>query len=241
MHRVAPQHWNESAQAWLEFVDGTDPNREFVLDPAMVRLVGDVGGKKVLDVGCGEGRFCRKLREVGAVTTGIDPTPALLAAARSRDQAGEYIEGVAESLPFPDGTFDVVVSYVVLLDVPDYRAAIDEMARVLKPGGRLAYANLNSVSSTAIKGWAKGANDELLYMPVDNYTFEWGAVVGWRGISIVNYHRPMGDYMDAFLGAGFRLERFLEPIPSPEQIAAHPRLADYLRVRHFVAMEWVKP
>ncbi len=241
MLQVASKHWNDSAQAWLEFVDGTDPNREHVLDPVMLLLVGDVRGLRVLDVGCGEGRFCRKLRDAGAVATGIDPTPRLLAAARSRDGAGEYVEGVAESLPFPDSAFDVVVSYVVLLDVPDYRTAIDEMSRVMKPGGRLVYANLNSISSTAIKGWAKGTNDELLHMPVDNYTFEWGAIVGWRGISIVNYHRPMSDYMQAFLDASLRLERFLEPIPSPEQINAHPRLAEYLRVRHFVAMEWRKP
>lgn len=233
--------WDESAEAWAAFVDGTDSNREFVLDPVMLERCGDVRGLRVLDVGCGEGRFCRKLYELGAHTVGLDPTVALLALARSRHPEGEYVEGVAEALPFEDGAFDIVVSYVTLLDMPDYRRAIAEMVRVLKPGGKILAANLNSVSSTAIRGWNKGPDDELLHMPVDNYTFEWGAIVGWRGISIVNYHRPISDYMDAFLSHGLRLTAYLEPIPTPQSIDEHPRLAEYLRVRHFLVLEWVKP
>lgn len=227
--------------AWAAFVDGVDTNREFVLDPVMIERCGDVRGLRVLDVGCGEGRFCRKLYELGALTVGLDPTTVLLDLARSRHPEGEYVEGVAESMPFEDGSFDLVVSYVTLLDMPDYRRAIAEMVRVLRPGGRLLAANLNSVSSTAIRGWHKGANDELLHMPVDNYSFEWGAVVEWRGIKIVNYHRPLEDYMDAFLSHGLRLTAYLEPIPAPDAIEEHPRLAEYWRVRHFVVLEWTKP
>ena len=235
------QHWNDSAQAWLDFVDGSDPNRDCVLDPAMLRLCGDVRGLRVLDVGCGDGRFCRMLSERGAVTTGIDPTAALLAVARERHPEGDYVEAFAESLPVAGAGFDLVVSYVTLCDIADYRKGIGEMARALKPGGRLLVANLNSVSSTAIEGWHKGEDGRQLHMPVDNYTFEWGAIVQWRGIRIVNYHRPMCDYMDAFLSQGLALTKFEEPIPSPEQIKERPRLAEYLRVRHFVVMEWRKP
>jgi SAM-dependent methyltransferase len=238
---VASGGWDESAAAWAAFVDGVDTNREFVLDPVVLARCGDVRGSRVLDVGCGEGRFCRKLYDLGAHTVGLDPTVGLLELARARHPEGEYVEGVAESLPFEDSSFDIVVSYVTLLDMPDYRRAIAEMVRVLRPGGKLIAANLNSVSSTAIKGWHKGPDDEQLHMPVDNYTFEWGAVVEWRGIRIVNYHRPMSDYMDAFLSHGLRLTAYLEPIPTPEAIAEHPRLADYLRVRHFIVLEWAKP
>jgi hypothetical protein len=51
----------------------------------------------------------------------------------------------------------------------------------------------------------------------------------------------MCDYMKAFLEEGFVLSAFEEPIPSPEAVSRHPRLAEYLRIRHFVAMEWRRP
>ena len=237
---MASHHWNESAQPWVEFVDGTDLNRDYVLDPAMLRLAGDVQGLEVLDVGCGEGRFCRMLDERGARTTGVDPTEKLLDVARERHSGGRYLDAGAELLPFEDASFDLVISYVTLCDVADYRAAISEMARVVRPGGRILYANLGPASSTSINGWTRDDSGSALFLPLDNYTFEWGAVVGWRGISVVNYHRPLCDYIQAFLEQGLRLTAFEEPIPTPKAIAANPRLAEYLRVRFFVVMEWAK-
>jgi SAM-dependent methyltransferase len=238
---MASRHWHDSAEAWVAFVDSADLNRSHVLDPAMLRLAGDVRGLRALDVGCGEGRFCRLLADRGAQVVGLDPTSALLERAWERGGGAEYIEGFAESLPFEDRAFDLVVSYVAMLDVPDYRAAVAEMSRVLRSGGRVLYANLNAFTTTAVSGWMKGQDGENLCIPVDNYSFEWGAVVSWRGIEIVNYHRPMADMMQGFLSNGLVLRSFEEPLPSPEAIAEHPRLAEYLRVRHFVVMEWQKP
>ena len=67
--------------------------------------------------------------------TGIDPTQSLLEVARKRDPSGDYRPGRAEQLDFDDASFDLVVSYVTLVDIADFRTAIREMARVLRPGG----------------------------------------------------------------------------------------------------------
>ena len=64
--------WIDSARAYINFQDAEDPNRTLLLDPIMLDLCGDVAGKRVLDLGCGEGRFCRMLAERGALCTGID-------------------------------------------------------------------------------------------------------------------------------------------------------------------------
>jgi len=232
--------WIASADAWVEFVDGIDPNREYVLDPVMDAKTDDVEGLRVLDVGCGEGRFCRKLSERGALTVGIDPTVVLLETARERHPGGEYVESGAESLPFDDESFDVVVSYVSLCDIPDYRAGISEMSRVLKPGGRMLIALHNAFATTSPSGWLKDDTGRKTVFPVDNYTFEWGSKVKWRNIEIVNYHRPMGDYMKEFLKQGLRLTSYEEPLPSPEHVMRHPVVQDYLRVPIFVVMEWKK-
>jgi ubiquinone/menaquinone biosynthesis C-methylase UbiE len=92
-----------------------DWGREHVLDPIMLKRALARRFERALDVGCGEGRFCRMLRANGIPVVGIDPTEELLAAARRRDARGEYQIARAESLPFPDASFDLVVSYVTLL------------------------------------------------------------------------------------------------------------------------------
>ena len=99
----------------------------------------------VLDVGTGTGVVAITAARAGATVTGLDLTPALLEAARENARiAGltnlQWLEGDAESLPFPDGRFDVVVSQFGHMFAPRPDAAIAEMRRVLKPSGRVAFA-----------------------------------------------------------------------------------------------------
>jgi SAM-dependent methyltransferase len=105
----------------------------------------DVGaGDKLLDVACGTGNASIPAARAGAEVTGLDLTPRLLDIARERAaHAGvevEWVEGDAEDLPFEDGTFDAVISVFGSMFAPDQRKAAAELARVLKPGGRLAVA-----------------------------------------------------------------------------------------------------
>lgn len=100
-------------------------------------------GERVLDIACGTGNTALMARARGAVVTGLDLTPDLLAIARTRgaDQGYDDItwkEGDAENLPFPDGAFDVVVSSCGLMFAPDQQKAAKELARVTRPGGRIA-------------------------------------------------------------------------------------------------------
>lgn len=232
--------WEESAAAWIASVDQHEANRAVLLDPVMLSLCGNVTGQRVLDVGCGEGRFCRILRERGARPVGIDPTKTLLTVARQRDPDGEYHLISAESLPFEDGHFDQVISYLTLIDIPDFRRAIAEMVRVLRPGGALVIANLTSFSTATDLYWKKDDKGEKLYWALDNYMTERSKWEAWRGIRIRNWHRPMSAYMQAFLSHGLVLEAFDEPVPSPAQAAAAPQLADHGRKPDFLTMRWRK-
>lgn len=206
----------------------------------MLRMCGTVEGRKVLDVGCGEGRFCRMLRDRGADTVGIDPTPPLLGTARERDPDGSYLLGKAEQLPFEDASFDILVFYLTLIDIPDFRTAIKEAGRVLKPGGRMVIGNLAPHASTSAQGWVRDANGKKLYYPIDRYSDEFAQVVEWAGIRVVNYHRPLNAYMQSFLGEGLVLREYLEPVPTEEQAAANPELEYERRAPYLVAMLWEK-
>jgi SAM-dependent methyltransferase len=101
-------------------------------------------GQSVLDVACGTGIVALTAERRGARVQGIDLTPALLSEARhlatTLAAPVEFREGDVELLPFPDGAFDVVVSQFGHMFAPRPQAAIEQMLRVLKPGGRIAFS-----------------------------------------------------------------------------------------------------
>ncbi len=106
----------------------------------IVERVGVAAGDEVLDVACGDGNAAIPAASAGARVTGLDLTPELLEAGRRRSaEAGvelEWVEGDAEALPFADESFDVVLSVFGAMFAPRHRVAAEEIARVLRPGGR---------------------------------------------------------------------------------------------------------
>jgi len=112
---------------------------------AFVARMGLEPGARVLDIACGTGNVTIPLARRGAMVTGLDMTPHLLDEARARAAREglriRFDEGLAETLPYPDGSFDVVVSMFGIMFSPLPATVASEMARVLRPGGRLALAS----------------------------------------------------------------------------------------------------
>ncbi len=220
--------WDDSANAWVEAMgEHGDWGREHVLDPAMLERVDQGRYQRALDVGCGEGRFCRLLSARGIETHGFDPTKALIETARTRDPQGRYQVAQAERLPFEAASFDLVVSYLTLIDITDFRAALAEMTRVLGPGGTLLIANLNSFVSAQPHGWIRDEEERYLHYAVDRYMEEFPEWVDFSGIRIKNWHRPFSAYMKELLGQGLALTFFDEPLP---RSGCEERQARYRRV-----------
>lgn len=134
-------------------------------------------GELVLDIACGTGNTALMARARGALVTGLDLTPELLAIARKRATDADYAditwkEGDAENLPFPDGAFDVVVSSCGLMFAPDQQKVSNEVARVTRRGGRIA-----------IQAWTREGGVGRIFKITNSYVpptsgvpspFDWG-------------------------------------------------------------------
>jgi len=224
--------WNHIARNWIDRIRTRgDVSREFLLDEWMLNAVGDVRGLRVIDLGCGEGRFCRMLAERGADVTGIDLCSPMieaaiekcsLAAAKAnswaQNGAEHYIVADMENLAdFANESFDLALSYITLVDVHDLAAAVREACRILKPGGRFIIVNLSPMV-TAGNAWIRDAAGEKTSYYLDNYFDESPRSFVMCGGSINNAHRTLTTYISTFLGAGFTLENLAEPYPSKRQL-----------------------
>lgn len=119
--------------------------------PIVSAEAGASAGDRVLDVACGTGALTLAVSALAGPSgsvVGLDANPDMLAVARAKPAEIEWMEGMAESLPFPDNAFDAAVSQFSLMFFADKPKALSEMLRVLKPGGRLAVAVCDAVENS---------------------------------------------------------------------------------------------
>lgn len=111
---------------------------------ALERAVGPIRGKRLLNVGCGTGGFNVLAEQAGAEVWGLDESAAAVTITRARMRHGERaLHAVAETLPFPDASFDLVYCYAAIEHVEDARRSLREMVRVMRPDARL-YLHTNN-------------------------------------------------------------------------------------------------
>lgn len=241
-HELKAQ-WEGMADDWISLMQGPEvSHREAMLDDWMLDAIGQVSGRKVIDLGCGEGRFSRMLAQRGAMVTGVDLCrPFIEFAVNNRVNDETYMIGDMEDLGrVPDEEFDIAVSYISLVDVPDMPKAVGEAYRVLRCGGTFVACNTHPMVS-ANPGWIKQGSRQLYY-PVDRYFDE-----GERDISQkedlpwTNFHRTLSKHFQTFAGVGFTVEDIREPTPDQKQAERYPFIADNLRVPEFIIFILRKP
>jgi SAM-dependent methyltransferase len=184
------------------------------LREADVRLLGDVAGRDVLEVGCGAAQGARWLVTAGARVTAFDVSYGQLQEARRLDTRSgtavpRLVQADAQALPFRDRSFDVVASaFGALPFVADSAGTMHEVARVLRPGGRFVFS-VNHPTR-----WAFPDDPGPRGLTVDSSYFDRTPYVELddRGTaSYVEHHRTLGDRVRELVAAGLVLEDLVEP------------------------------
>lgn len=195
-----------------------------------IDALGDVWGKDVIELGCGTAYFGAWLAKRGARVVGVDVTPAQLDTARRLQQETgldmQFLEASAEDVPLPDASFDLAVSEYGASIWCDPEVWIAEAARLLRPGGRLAFL-CNSTLSILCAPDEGLVQERLMRSQFEFGRFEWpGEDEG------VNYHLPHGEWIRILRANGFEIEALHER-QAPESATDH----EYY---DFMPAEWAR-
>ena len=202
---------------WYDTWVGGDSNWGDQFFSAVEALLGDVGGLRVCDLGCGQGRATRYLADQGAQAVGVDVSTKMLEIAR-RYEAAEprgitYVQADVER---PDAlageTFDGVLCNMALMDIPNLEPALRTVARILRPGGWLVFSIIHPCYNPARSG--EQETPQGIVRTVAGYFTEGY----WRSDTrpgptgkVGSYHRMLSTYVNALFAVGLTIERMAEP------------------------------
>lgn len=205
--------WEQHADWWQQnFTDGVDAEYVEQILPLARQVI--TGHQKVLDLGTGEGQVARALLAEGCDVVGVDPTPAQIRVARERGGDVAYVLGGAAQLPFVTDAFDAVVACLVFEHIEAMDDAVAEVARVLRPGGRLALFLNHPLLQTPGSGWIDDHVFDDRYWRVGPYLAEQSLEEEvQKDVFIPFVHRPLHRYVNALAATGLMIHEWHEPPP----------------------------
>jgi len=217
MPKMSPdrEHWSRFAREWIAWARSPDHDAFWAYRTSLAGFVGR-GSGEALDVGCGEGRVSRELKDLGYRVTACDPVAEFIEAAQKIDSAHEYAVSDAADLPFEGGRFGLVVAYNMLMDVEDVPAVLKEIRRVMRPTGELV---ISIVHPFADRGRFVGTGTDAAFALQGTYfgrqRFEGAEERNGLRMHFAGWSQPLENYAAALEGAGLAITSLREPVPAP--------------------------
>ena len=216
--------WNAMGDEWFELAQTGEARNCFIM-PNMLKFLGNVQGKKILDLGCGEGGYSRELTKRGAQLVSVDCSSKAIEYAISLARAENldiehFVRNSNDLFDIESEQFDVVLCSMMLMDCEDFDGTLQEAYRVLKKGGKVFASVLHPCfdgnHETGIGRQGVGIERQVV---VKNYfdPKEWTAPLHKGTIPVIWRHRTLEDYVKGFLKAGFIIEDVNEPQATDEQ------------------------
>lgn len=218
---------------------------DVVETPTLFKMLPEIGGKRVLDLGCGFGVSCKKIVEMGAAeVVGIDLSERMLAVAK-RENSHESIEYVKADLDqlrdiVPTlGFFDVVVSSLAVHYVSNFQELISCVGELLLPGGTFVFSQEHPIFTAPQQtaNWMADGDGTVTGFMLKDYPKSGIRNVFWIVDGFEKYHRTFSEIMNTLIAAGFVIEEVAEPVPDESDIQADLHLS---RCRHVPDYLFVK-
>jgi ubiquinone/menaquinone biosynthesis C-methylase UbiE len=205
-------------------VQGLDGAPEW---PAIRSILPDLQGKKVVDLGCGYGWFCRSAREQGAAQVlGMDLSEKMLGKAKqmTEDPAIEYRQQDLEALQLPAASFDLVYSSLTLHYIEDLGKLFATVYQALVNGGEFIFTAEHPIyTAPKHQGWLVDEAGQKSW-PINGYQQEGRRISNWLAEGVIKQHRMLGTYINLLVQQGFTIRYLNEWGPSAQQIADNPAL-----------------
>ncbi len=209
--------WGGVANWYEAHLKGDDTYHAKVIAPNLMRILNPKQGKKVLDIGCGEGYFTRLIDASGAYVEGADIAKELIAKAKATSPDITFHVAPAESMAaIKSGYFDAITCVLALQNMEKLDAVVKECARILKPRGRAIFVLNHPVFRIPKKtAWGWDDKERVQYRRSDAYLSQSRASIemapGKNAKDVTwSFHRSMQDYMKAFANGGFAMTRLEE-------------------------------
>lgn len=235
------KYWDKNANSWADQVrKGWDAYREYLNNPAFLGFVGDLSGKTVLDAGCGEGYNTRILARSGARMVAVDISQKMIELARQEERREPLgiryeVASFSDLSLFDDESFDFVVSFMALMDSPDFESAVKEIFRVLRKHGEFIFSITHPCFLSKGFGWIQDEQTNSIKLTVSDYFEDQPWVEHWKfsktpatedvePFTVPSFPRTLSCYLNALIGVGFVLKKIEEPRPSQEMCKRYPWL-----------------
>jgi SAM-dependent methyltransferase len=232
----------EMSDEWIRLAQ-TNPHRIDFIMPFTFGQLGDVSGKVVLDLGCGEGGYSRELAQKGAIVTAVDCAENAIkyCVSKAEDEKLKityHVRNSCDLYEIANDTFDIVLASMMLMDCEDFEGTINEITRVLKPSGKLFASVLHPCFHTS-GGIGRQGNGLEKQVVVSNYYHptEWEAPLSAGTVNVVWRHRTIQDYVKAFMKCGLTITDLNEPVPTEEQAAKSVGIAWMQKIPIFLFWE----
>lgn len=197
MHDILNE-WDNVSEEWIDSLK-INQVRTNILMPETLKILGDIDGKSILDLGCGEGGYSRLLTSKGAKVVGVDYSENLIKEAINLNQSNKieyYVRDACNLEGIENSIFDFVLSAMCLMAVENLESAIKEAYRVLKPGGEFLISILHPCFGF------KNYFNEGPYQEIESEYF---------GKPITFWHKTLSNTINCFLNIGFHLRLLYEP------------------------------
>ncbi|MCW4020633.1 MAG: methyltransferase domain-containing protein [Candidatus Bathyarchaeota archaeon] len=192
--------------------------------PAILNLLGDLQGKRLIDIGCGPGVYSLELAKRGADVLGVDISQKMLDKARNNAETANVKltlrKSYAHSLPSKDGSFDIAALILMNLDTE----VLEEVARILKSGGLLLFSDTHPMIESKGRWEGKGIGASRVvedYFSQDKKEWRIQPNLG-RTITLRYHKRTIEQSVNMIADAGFRILRIVEPKPGEDVRKSDP-------------------